>query len=183
MRDRLLFVSSNPGKVREVEAILGAPVEQLALDVPEIQALDVAEVAREKARAAFARVGRPVMVEDTGLYLDALSGLPGAFVRWFLLTIGPAGISALIPPGAERGATARTAVALCDGETTEVFTGETRGEIVPAPRGAGGFGWDVIFLPDGATKTFAEMDQAEKNVSSMRRLALERSRERLIRSR
>ena len=179
MRDGLLFVSSNPGKVREVEAILGTPVEQLALDLPEIQALDVADVVRAKARAAFAEAGRPVVVEDTGLFIDALRGLPGALVRWFLVTIGPEGICALIPRGASRAALARSAVALCDGARVEVLIGETRGIIAVAPRGEGGFGWDPIFQPDGSSRTFAEMDQAEKNRYSMRRRALEQLRARL----
>jgi non-canonical purine NTP pyrophosphatase (RdgB/HAM1 family) len=179
MPDQLLFVSSNPGKAREVEAILGIPIERLDLDVPEIQALDVEEVARQKALTAFQHVGRPVVVEDTGLYIDALGGLPGALVRWFLGTVGPEGICALIPPSADRGARARTAVALCDGESVEVLTGETRGEIAVSPRGVGGFGWDAVFQPLGATRTFAEMEQTEKNVYSMRRQALERLRERL----
>jgi XTP/dITP diphosphohydrolase len=179
MRDRLLFVTSNAGKIREVEAILGAPVEQLNLDVPEIQSLDVEAVVREKALTAFAHAGRPVVVEDTGLYLDALRGLPGAFVRWFLATIGPAGICNLIPPGVDRGARARTAVALCDGETVEIMTGEVSGVIVADPRGNRGFGWDPIFQPAGTTRTFAEMDRAEKNAFSMRRQALERLRDRL----
>jgi len=181
MHERLLFVTSNAGKVHEVEAILGTPVEQLDLDVPEIQALDVEVVVRQKAQTAYtlAAAGRPVLVEDTGLYLDALHGLPGALVRWFLTTIGPEGICNLIPPGTDRGARARTAVALCDGETVEVLTGEVPGVIVSRPRGEGGFGWDPIFQPAGATRTFAEMDQAEKNAFSMRRRALERLRERL----
>jgi len=175
----LLFVSSNEGKAREVAAILGAAVERLDLDLPEIQALDVAAVARHKAEAAFAHAGRPLLVEDTGLYLDALGGLPGALVRWFLATIGPAGICALLPPGADRSARARTAVAYCDGDGVELFVGETRGAIVPAPAGAGGFGWDPIFRPDGAARTFAEMGAEEKNAHSMRRQALERLRDRL----
>lgn len=174
MPSRLLFVSSNAGKVREVEAILGFPIEQLALDLPEIQEIDVEAVVREKARAAYAAAGRPVVVEDTGLYIDALNGLPGALGRWFLSTIGPAGICNLIPPGANRGAMAKTAVALCDGETVDILTGEVRGEIVVSPRGEGGFGWDAIFQPEGSSHTFAEMDQAEKNRFSMRRKALDR---------
>jgi non-canonical purine NTP pyrophosphatase (RdgB/HAM1 family) len=179
MRDRLLFVSSNMGKVREVEAILEMPVEQLALDLPEIQALDVADVVRAKALSAYEDAGRPVVVEDTGLFIDALHGLPGALVRWFLVTIGPAGICALLPSGAERGAVACSAVALCEGEAVEVLIGETRGVITSRPRGEGGFGWDPIFQPEGSSRTFAEMDQAEKNRYSMRRKALERLRERL----
>ena len=179
MGHRLLFVSSNVGKVREVEAILGAPVEQLDLDLPEIQALEVDEVARHKALTAFERAGQPVVVEDTGLYVEALRGLPGALVRWFLATIGPGGICDLIPRGADRTASARTALAYCHGGTVETFSGETRGVIVPAPAGRGGFGWDPIFQPFGASRTFAEMDIAEKTLYSMRRQALVRLRERI----
>lgn len=180
MRDRLLFVSSNAGKLREVEAMLGTPVERVDLDLPEIQALAVDEVARQKAMTAFERLERPVVVEDTGLYIEALRGLPGALVRWFLATIGPAGICDLIPPGVDRAARARTAVAYCDGGAIEIFGGETRGVIVPAPVGAGGFGWDPIFQPAGATRTFAEMEMAEKRVYSMRHQALERLRDRML---
>jgi XTP/dITP diphosphohydrolase len=179
MPDRLLFVSSNPGKVREVEAIVGAPIAQLDLDLPEIQALDVTEVARHKAQTAFEQVGRPVLVEDTGLYIDALGGLPGAFVRWFLATIGPAGICDLLPAGTARTAQARTVVALCAGDEVDVFRGETPGEITLAPEGDGGFGWDAIFRPDGSDHTFAQMDAGERARYSMRRLALEHLRDRI----
>lgn len=180
MPDRLLFVTSNPGKVREVEAILRAPIAQLDLDLPEIQALDVAEVARHKARTAFEHAGRPVLVEDTGLEIDALGGLPGAFVRWFLASLGPAGICALVPAGTARTARARTVLARCDGGEVEVFAGETPGEITQAPLGEGGFGWDSIFRPDGAAHTFAQMDAPERARYSMRRLALERLRHRIL---
>ena len=179
MGDRLLFVSGNAGKVREVEAIVGTPVERLELDLPEIQALDVEEVARQKALTAFARARRPVVVDDTGLYIEALGGLPGALARWFLATIGTGGICGLIPRDADRTARGRTAVAYCDGDGVEVFAGETRGVIVPAPVGVGGFGWDPIFRPDGASGTFAEMGMTEKMAHSMRRRAVERLRDRL----
>jgi XTP/dITP diphosphohydrolase len=173
----LLLVTGNAGTVREVEAIVGRPVRQLALDLPEIQALDVAEVAREKALTAWHEAGQPVVVEDTGLYIDALGGLPGALVKWFLQAIGPRGICRLVPEFAVPTATARTAVALCDGGRVEVFTGETRGVIVEEPVGEGGFGWDAIFRPDGSPRTFAEMDSAERAVYSMRRMAFERLRD------
>jgi non-canonical purine NTP pyrophosphatase (RdgB/HAM1 family) len=177
--EQFLFVSSNQGKLREVESMLALPIAQLALDLPEIQALEVETVVADKARRAFAAAGKPVLVEDTGLSIEALQGLPGALVRWFLVTIGPAGICGLIPPAAARTATARSAVALCDGERVEIFVGETRGEIAAAPRGTGGFGWDPIFQPHGAARTFAEMDQEEKNRYSMRRRALQQLRERI----
>lgn len=175
-----LFVSSNAGKVLEVSAILGFSVEQLDLDLPEIQALDIAAVARDKAIRAYQHAGRPVFVEDTGLYLEGLAGLPGALVRWFLGTLGPAGMCDLLPAGGNRTATARTAVALCRGEDVEVFIGETAGSITLSPVGAGGFGWDAIFRPDGSPRTFAEMAQEERNRYSMRRRAMERLREELV---
>lgn len=179
MPDRLLFVTSNPGKVREVETILGRPVERIDLDLPEIQALDVEVVARHKAETAFARLGRPVMVEDTGLYIAALHGLPGAFIRWFLGTIGRNGLCALIPATADRTAHAKTAIAVADASGIQIFSGDTVGIIALAPAGDSGFGWDPIFRPDGATLTFAEMTQVEKNHYSMRRRALDHLRTRL----
>jgi non-canonical purine NTP pyrophosphatase (RdgB/HAM1 family) len=174
-----LFVSSNAGKAREVAAILGFPLERLEADVPEIQALDVREVVREKAQAAFVLAGRPVLVEDTGLYITALQGLPGALVKWFLATVGPAGICAMLPPDAPRTAVARTAVALHNGREITVLTGEVPGQITTSPRGANGFGWDPIFHPDDAPGTFAELSQEDKNRFSMRRAALEQVRDML----
>jgi XTP/dITP diphosphohydrolase len=175
---RPLFVTSNPGKLREIEEFLGERVEQIDLDLPEIQALDVADVVRQKALSAFAAVGRPIVVEDTGLSIDALGGLPGALIKWFLIAIGPAGICRLIPPDAGRAATARSAIGYCAGETVEIFTGETRGEIVLEPAGDD-FGWNPIFRPDGSPRTFAEMNVEERNRFSMRRLALEQLRKKL----
>jgi non-canonical purine NTP pyrophosphatase (RdgB/HAM1 family) len=171
-----LFVSGNAGKAREVAAILGFPLERLEADIPEIQALDVAEVVQAKALAAFELAGRPVLVEDTGLYITALHGLPGALVKWFLATVGPGGICDMLPPGVPRTAIARTAVALHDGSTVTVITGEIPGQITTSPRGTLGFGWDPIFQPDGASGTFAELSQDDKNRFSMRRTALEQLR-------
>ena len=171
-----LFVSSNPGKLREIEAILGHPIDRVDLDLPEIQAIDVATVARDKAEAAFRAVARPVFVEDTGLYLAGLNGLPGALVRWFIGTIGPQGICDLLPGGADRSVVARTAVAACDGDTVEVLIGETPGRLTLAPRGTGGFGWDAIFQPDGSDRTFAQMGRTERERFSMRRRAVEQLR-------
>jgi non-canonical purine NTP pyrophosphatase (RdgB/HAM1 family) len=169
----LVLVTGNAGKAREVERILGHPVDRVVLDLPEIQSVDVEEVVAHKARAAWEAVRRPVLVEDTGLYLAALDGLPGALVRWFVERVGAAGICALVPAGADRSATARTALGWCDGGDVRTFTGEVAGWVPEAPRGAGGFGWDSAFRPDGAPGTFAELGDADKDRHSMRRLALD----------
>lgn len=175
----LYFATSNRGKLREAAAILGLPIEQIDVDLAEIQALDVEVVVREKAIAAYRATGKPALVDDTGFYVEAWHGLPGALVRWFVQTVGPAGICRMLDGVASRAVVARTAVALFDGSETIVSSGEVRGEVLPAPIGAGGFGWDAIFRPEGSDKTFAEMGDEEKNAHSMRRIALEGLRGRL----
>ena len=70
-------------------------------------------------------------------------------------------------------ATAKTAIGFFDGTQAHVFVGSVSGIITKTVRGAGGFGWDPIFVPNGHNKSFAEMTSTEKNAISMRKLALE----------
>jgi len=172
----LIVATSNPNKVKEIETILGRPVHRLDIDLAEIQAVDVEEVIGEKARAAYAATGRPVLVEDTALYLNAWNGLPGALIRWFLSSVGNQGICRMLDAFADRGAEAKTCLGLFDGEQVHIFRGVVRGRIASQPRGAGGFGWDKIFIPDGWEQTFGEAGQAAKDAISMRRKAVEELR-------
>jgi non-canonical purine NTP pyrophosphatase (RdgB/HAM1 family) len=172
----LAFATSNAGKLREATAILGVPLAQLDLDLPEIQALDVETVVREKALAAHRAVGRATLVDDTGFAIEAWGGLPGALVRWFVTTVGPAGICRMLDGAASRAVVVTTAVAFHDGAALHISTGSLRGVVTAQPRGTNGFGWDAIFQPDGHAKTFAEMTDDEKNAISPRRLALEELR-------
>ena len=167
------FATSNAGKLREARAILGTPLEQIDLELPEIQALDVEAVVREKALAAHRATGEPVLVDDTGFAIDAWDGLPGALVRWFVTTVGPAGICRMLDGAASRAVVVTTAVAFHDGAALHLSTGSLRGVVTMEPRGANGFGWDAIFQPDGHARTFAEMADDEKNAISPRRIALE----------
>lgn len=176
--NEIIFVTSNKNKAAEVEAILGIKVNAKELDLREIQSTKVEEVALEKAKQAYEELDRPVMVEDTGLYLKALNGFPGALVKWLMGTIGPGGICRLVE-GKTREAEARTCVCLYNGWEPLVFSGGLQGTIADKPRGEKRFGWDPIFIPEGSQKTFAEMDPEEKNKISMRRMALEKMREHL----
>ena len=170
----LTFVTSSSHKHAEAEAILGIRLERVALDLPEPQGLDVVAVAREKARAAHGRLGRPVVVEDTSLELAALGGFPGPLVRWLLEAAGPAAIARILDGFEDRSARARCAAVAWDGAREWVGVGEVSGSIAAAPRGAGGFGWDVVFVPEWAGgRTYAELPAGEKNSRSHRRLALE----------
>ncbi|MEZ4866365.1 MAG: non-canonical purine NTP pyrophosphatase [Caldilineaceae bacterium] len=165
----LLFVTSNANKVAKIQAVLGRPLQQIDLDLPEVQAVDVKEVIEQKAREAYRQVGKPVLVEDTGLAFDAWNGLPGALIRWFLKTVGNASICTMLDGFADRRAVAETCIGFYDGVNFVAFSGYAPGVITTSPRGEQGFGWDPIFQPDGSTKTFAELAPDEKRAVDMRR--------------
>jgi XTP/dITP diphosphohydrolase len=168
----LAIATSNPHKVREIQAILGRPLEQVSLDLPEIQAVEVSAVIRHKARQAFHAAGRAVLVEDTGLYFHAWNGAR----RAHSLVHGQRGQRGVVPHVrwfADRRATARTCLGYFDGEEEHIFTGAIEGSIALHPRGASGFGWDAIFIPAGWDRTFGEGSAEEKHAISMRKLAVE----------
>lgn len=177
---RAVFVTSNANKRREAAAILGVELESAPLDLPEIQSLDIAEVAAEKARAAREALGHPkvpVLVEDSGLIIGAWNGLPGALTKWFIGSVGHAGILRMIPPDEDRSARAVCVVAVAEGGgEIRVFRGEVPGTLADAPRGESGFGWDPIFVPEGSSLTYAEMGES-KNADSHRARAFRAARE------
>jgi non-canonical purine NTP pyrophosphatase (RdgB/HAM1 family) len=147
------------------------------VDLPEIQSLDLREVVRSKLTAAWLEIGRPVMVEDTALELDALGGFPGPLIRWLLKSAGPEGLCRIAACFSDDRARARCLVGVTDGDRESFGEGVVAGSIAAAPRGAGGFGWDPVFIPDGSHRTYGEMAPDEKNRISHRRLAFESLRE------
>ncbi len=172
----LTFITSSANKLSEVERILGRPLTQASLPLEEIQAIDLEPVVRHKAHQAYDQLGRPVLVEDTGLAFTAWNGLPGALIKWFLRALGPNGICKLLRDETNRAATATTLFAYYDGTDYHIFSGTVTGVVPEAPRGTNGFGWDAIFQPSSSERTFAEMTPEEKDCFSMRRLALEQLR-------
>jgi non-canonical purine NTP pyrophosphatase (RdgB/HAM1 family) len=170
--DDLVFVTSNVGKLREAEAVLGHALDHRGLDLPELQSLDLEEVVRGKARSAWQQIERPVLVEDTALELAALGGFPGPLVRWLLISVGPEGICRIARCFDDTGATARCLVCATDGAAEIVGQGIVEGTIASRPSGSGGFGWDSAFIPnDGDGRTYGEMSEEEKNLISHRRKA------------
>jgi len=172
------FVTGNANKLKEVNAILGKdfPHELRAKDVdlPEYQG-DADTVSRLKCQSAYDIIKGPVVVEDTSLCFNALGGLPGPYIKWFLGSIGPTGLFKMLKGFDDHSATARATFAYTgngDSDKIELFTGITKGTIVE-PRGDSGFGWDSCFLPDGYDITYAEMSSEEKNKISHRKRALE----------
>lgn len=168
-----VLVSGNPGKAEEARRIVGAQLETVELDLPEIQSLDLREILRAKAEEAWRRLKRPVIVDETGLELDALGGFPGPLVKWMLQAVGAEGIARTALALENPGVTARCALMYFDGATPVIGEGAVPGTLVP-PRGEGGFGWDSIFLPQGETLTYAELSPHRKDEIGHRGLALRR---------
>ena len=157
----------------------------MALDLPEIQSLDLLEVLRAKGAEAWRRLGRPLVVEETGFEIDAFGGFPGPLVKWMLEAMGAEGMAgAALATVAERegaaaGATARCMVLYRDGQREVVGEGVARGTLVLPPRGQGGFGWDPVFLPEGESRTYGELSGEEKDSIGHRGKAWRDLREKL----
>lgn len=169
-----LLVTGNPGKLAEAQRLCGVEMQAARLDLPEIQSLDIYEVLRAKALQAFHLLHQPVVIDETGLELAALGGFPGCLVKWMLESVGAEGIARTAHALAEPRATARCALLFFDGSQEIAAEGTTDGTIVLPPRGAGGFGWDPIFQPDGSDKTFAELSAPDKDTLSHRGAAWRR---------
>lgn len=163
MTSSFVLVTGNPGKLAEARRLWESELEAIDLDLPEIQSLDLAEVLRAKGDEAWRRIGRPLVVEETGLELDALRGFPGPLVKWMLQAIGAEGIARVGLAAGEAAVTARCMLLLVDGERRVLAEGSTRGRLVLPARGRGGFGWDPVFLPEGETRTYGELPPAEKD--------------------
>lgn len=164
MLTKITMATSNDKKVQGVRNILGIEVEKIVLDLPEIQSVDIEEVVTFSAKDAYLKTGKPVLVNDTGFYIDAWKGLPGALITWFTkYTLGVNGLLKMLETEENRKATAKTAYAFFDGKDVHMFIGEITGMLTREERGTNGFEWDSIFIPDGYNKTFSEMLPEEKD--------------------
>ncbi len=157
------FVTGNPDKLAEARRLCGHELAAAELDLPEIQSLDLATVLEAKAEEAYRRLGRPIVVEETGLELRALNGFPGPLVKWMLAAIGADGIARTALAAGDGGARARCMLLYRDGRWRRRAEGVTSGRLVLPPRGSAGFGWDPVFQPDGEGRTYGELTAAEKD--------------------
>lgn len=184
--NRLVIASHNPGKIREIEELLSpwsimvVSASELKLPEPEETGDSFVANAKLKADAAAFGANLPALADDSGLAVDALGGAPGIYsARWG----GPekdfnaamARVNAEIGENPDRGARFVCALALTwpDGHS-EVFEGEVAGTLVWPPRGDKGFGYDPMFLADGDTGTYGEIDPAKKHENSHRARAFDK---------
>ncbi|TFK46950.1 Ham1-like protein [Heliocybe sulcata] len=177
---KLVFVTGNANKLKEVRAILAQgqaiEIDSQDLDIPEVQGT-TQEVATAKCKRAAELLGGPCITEDTALCFEALNGLPGPYIKHFLKSLGHDGLNTLLDGFPTRAAWALCTFAYSAGPGSEplLFEGKTDGQIVP-PRGPPVFGWDPIFEAENTGKTYAEMPSEEKNKISHRYRALDKLR-------
>jgi XTP/dITP diphosphohydrolase len=167
----ITIVTGNPGKVRELEAMAIGKLDfkMHSLDIDEIQSLDLEEIVKHKAKAAFELIKSPVIVDDVSAGLASLEGLPGPFIKFFQKKLGGEALYTL-RKDAEDKVTLSCIAAYYDGEQFILGKGVITGTTV-SPRGSGGFGFDVVVIPEGQAKTMAEMNEKQKMDVSHRGIA------------
>lgn len=176
MSKPITFVTGNAKKLEELVAILGPSfprkVVSKKIDLPELQG-EINEICIKKCKEAAKLVDGPVLVEDTCLCFNAMKGLPGPYIKWFLEKLGPEGLYQMLAGWEDKSAQAVCTLGFSEGIDSEpiVFQGITKGTIVP-PSGPRDFGWDPVFKPNDYQQTYAEMPKLEKNKISHRYRAL-----------
>ena len=176
----IYFVTGNKGKVLEAQKKLAEfdlEVIQKDLGYPEIQAIKLEDVALYGAEHIQKKTSHPFILEDAGLFIDSLDGFPGVYSAYVYRTIGCKGILELMKDfkGDERKAVFRSVFAFASAdEAPRLFIGECSGKISDEEMGENGFGYDPIFIPEGKTKTFAQILTAEKNQLSHRGRSLDK---------
>lgn len=166
----IYFVTSNKGKLVEAQGIFG-DVVQKNIGYTEIQADTLEEVAAFGIKEVMERLQGPVMIEDAGLFINALRGFPGVYSAYVQRTIGNGGILKLMQGVEDRSAYFCSVVAYVEpGIEPVMFRGEVHGVIGFEQRGTKGFGYDPIFYVNG--NSLAEMELEAKNMISHRAVSM-----------
>ena len=162
----LIYATTNKHKLAGAKQALAGKNINLIMpdktlpDMPEIQSDDQQAVSVDKAIKYYDLLKRPLVVMDSGLFIDELNGFPGVYTKYALVTIGIDRIIQLLG-GAARAYTQRT-ITYFDGNKPQTFTLKLHGALLKEPRGNNGRNYDKYFLPDGKNKTLAEMASEEK---------------------
>src|SRR5436309_9038690 len=177
----LWFVTQNHHKYQEARRTLdpfGIEIRLLATPKTEIQSTSLGEIAKFAAQEAAKKHNRTVLVEDSGLFVKVLNGFPGPFSSYVYATIGVGGLLRLMNEQRRREAHFHASLAFASPwDSSQEFSGKVDGTISHKPTGKQGFGFDPIFIPRGARKTFAQggiefKDKYSHRATAFRKLAL-----------
>lgn len=171
----LRFVSKNKYKIEEVKKLLkdsDINIIPFEYGLEELQTENTNKLLKDKVLKAFAKVGRPLIVEHTGIYIESLNGFPGGLTQIFWDTIQAENFSSIFGTLDNVNVQAKTIIGYCDGMRIHYFEGVINGKISREPLGKCDFQWDCVFIPEGHTETFAQMGE-KKNDISMRKIAFD----------
>ena len=161
----LFFASSNEHKFQEAERILanlGMQINLFKTTLEEIQSNNLNDIAEKKAINAYDLIQKPVIIEDDGLFINALDGFPGPYSSYVYDTIGNKGIMDLLENSKVRDAKFVSIIAYCDSDCdVKLFESSIPGKISSIIE-KGGWGYDPIFIPDGESKTYANVSDKDK---------------------
>ena len=173
MARKIFFATGNQGKIEEMRPLFeerDLELVQVKADVPEIDAMDVEEVAEQKVQDSFQRavendeIGEDdlLIVEDTGFYVKGLNGFPGAEAAFFAGTAGAEKLFNLLEYGEDRSAYFKTAIAYMKDGETKIFTGEMHGKVPEEKRGESHphLPYNSYFIPEDQEKSLAENSMA-----------------------
>ena len=145
-----VFISGNQNKINYISKTLDITLDHQKIDLDEVQSADPRVVAEHKVRQAYELIRKPVLVEDTSLSFNALNGLPGPFVKFFVETDnGLENMCRILDGFEDRSAYGSVIYSYFNGSELHFFEGRLDGKIAQTPRGNGGYGWDKIFIPEG----------------------------------
>lgn len=161
------FITGNQRKADYLAKYLDVDIAHQKVELEEIQSLDLCEVVAYKARRAYEVVGSPVLVEDVSLEFCALGRLPGTFIKFFIEET-PLDTICRMLDGLSREAIARCVYGYYDGTAMQFFEGSLMGTIAETPAGEGGYGWDMIFIPEGYDVTRAQMNEADDRATYLK---------------
>lgn len=167
---KITLITGNLNKAKEIREILskyGIELIVQDLEIAEIQSDDLKEIVLNYIREAYKIIKDKIIVEDSGLFVNALKGFPGPYSSYVYKTIGNEGILKLMKDIEDRNAEFISVIGYKDEENEKIFEGKTKGKISYSIKGKG-WGFDPIFIPEESSKTYGEMSIEEKNQVSHR---------------
>lgn len=173
MRKTVYFITGNKSKFKEAKLILNGHINlvQKDLKLNETRTLDQEQVVLEKAKQAFQKLKKPVLVDDTGIYFEAYKNFPGTYTKTLFQSLGFKGVERLL--NGNRKAQFKTLVCYTDGKNTKVFSGVWKGKIARKISRMFNPDWEYnsIFIPAGCKRPLSEISFSERSKKSHRRKA------------
>jgi len=172
----LNLVTSNLGKVKEFKIILENEIKinHIEMEYRELRSDNPEEIAKDAAKMLAEQLNKPIVVEDSGLFIKALNEFPGTCSSYIHKRIGLKGILKLMENVEERICWYRSAVGYCEPNKDPIsFLGEEKGTVAKEIKGSYGFGHDPIFIPENSNNTYGETENCE-NLKRFRKIAVEK---------